>query len=153
MNIFRTVLILILCFYQPSLAEYGSFDGADEHFEKVKSECREKSQKDWDSGITSEMVSASDRYNHCILAEIRRISDKYFNNDEYKKTFLEKLDIHLNSSYDIYDLVYTGHKACNPCGTMYQTMYVASAGKTVEDILHSMIATIYYYDIKIEGYN
>ena len=136
--ILKFLFILLFFLPSPSLAEEEiSSRKTEQYAQKIIDSCQSKSQKQWDSGVTSEMMNGSYKYHNCLFENIKTISETFFLKEEDKKEFFVELRKFSEHGFNVNHSIFNG--ACSPCGTMYRGTHINATNGYLEDILGSLI--------------
>ncbi len=105
--------------------------------QKIIQSCKNLSQSNWDSGITSKMMRGSYDYVGCLESEIEKMSHNFFLKEKDKKQFIDNIKDYRESSYSVFYSLYNGN--CSPCATMYRGMHINKYAHSLEEIIKWMI--------------
>lgn len=104
---------------------------------KKRLECKKKSQKSWDSGMTSEMREGSYEYGECLNKLIIKLAQQFYPKNAFGDSGIRGLIDDLQKArLTLYWGLYNNCEACD--GTMWYVMASGAAFDELENLLHEM---------------
>lgn len=111
----------------------------DEVPQQIKA-CRQQSQTDWDSGVTSQMLQGAARYQDCLTGIIQQLAKQYYPREAFGEKGLNSLLADtLTNQQQLIGAIYNCPKPDYPsCGTLWRVTAAGAVSNYLEDIIRQM---------------